>query len=161
MEGSKVRYVGEDAMIGAGTLGKVLAAAGTYSQHVKWEEGIRRGQIDLVATLDLVPAGVTQADPMSVQAQFEDSLDMPSLTTVAVRDTYDEYGEDGLLNAIGAAGHLATLAEYADEAIGSMATHIRSDPTFAMIISQLDEPEAQSLISRVAVSLLTATVEEG
>lgn len=160
MEGSKVRYVGEDAMIGAGALGKVLSAAGSSGQHVRWEEGIRRGQIDLVATYDLVPAEAARQGTMSVQAQFDDSLDMPMLSTLAVRDTYDEYGEDGLLNVLGDTGHLSTLAEYAEQAITMMSSHIRGDVTFQTILAQLDEPEAQSLVSRVAVNLLTATVEE-
>lgn len=160
MEGTRARYVGEDAMIGAGTLGKVLAVAGQRSYHVQWTEGYRSGNVDIVSVDDLVPAMASQQDPMSVQAQFDASFEMPTLTTIAVRDTYDDYGEDGLLNALGEHGHLATLAEYAQGAIDTLAGHLRTDATFSTILAQLDQPEADSLVQRVAVSLLVAQTEE-
>lgn len=157
VEGQKVQYVGEDTMVGIGTLGKVLAANGT-SQHVQWLGGLREGQIDLVAEYDLVP--FQTGDPMSVSAQFDASLDVP-MSTLGVREVYDDSGEDGLINALGEAGHLATLSGYATEAVGQLATLLRHDPAFGPVLAQLDENEAESLVQRVTASLLAvATTEE-
>lgn len=159
-EGQKVAYVGDDVMVGVGTLGKVLASAGS-AQHVQWLDGARTGQVDLIPADDLVPYRMAQRnEDGSVAAQFEATLDMPSMVTVSVRDTYDTYGEEGLLNALDDAGHLATLSEYANDAISTVAGRLRQDPTFALVLGQLDEFEAESLLVRVAVGLLAPATEE-
>lgn len=153
-EGQRVAYVGEDTMVGVGALGKVLASAGS-SQHVQWLEGDRAGQVDLVPNEDLVDHRTAkQAAGTSVAAEFEDALDVPAILSVAVRETYDNYGEEGLLNALDEAGHLATLSEYAGEAISHVAGRLRQDPDFSAVLGQLDEFEAESLLIRVAVNLL-------
>lgn len=162
MEGTKVAYVGDDVTVGVGAVGKVLASAGS-AQHVQWLDGARAGQIDLIPVDDLVPHRATatqRIEDTSVTAQFESTLDVPALMTVAVRDTYDTYGEEGLLNALDEAGHLASLSEYATDAIATVAGRLRTDPTFALVLGQLDEFEAESLLVRVAVGLLAPTEPE-
>ncbi len=158
-EGSKVVYIGEDTMVGINTIGKVLASAGS-SQHVQWVEGLRAGQIDLVPNEDVLPLRVAHEEGISANRQFEDSLDTPSMMTVAVRDTYDDFGEDGLLNALSDSGHLATLTEYAGEAIGLVASRLRQDPSFSLVLDELDDHEAESLLVRVSVSLLQGEGED-
>jgi len=161
MEGQKVRYVGEDVTVGVGTVGRVVAAAGS-GQHVQWMEGARQGSIDLVAVDDLVPyvANSEIYREATVANDFDDALGVPSMVSFSVRETYDTYGEDGLLNALDEHGHLATLAEYATDAIGKIASGLRSDPAFSSVLSQLDDSEAESLLVRVAINLLSDD-EEG
>ena len=153
-EGGLVAYCGDDQMIGVGTLGRVLSSAGSY-QHVMWTQGSRKDEVDLVPTEDIVPAQ-KQAPRVaaSVADQFSDSISDPGMVAIAVRETYEEHGEEGLVAALAEAGHLATYTGYAHEAIATVAARLREDPTFAHVLAQLDDFEAQSLLSRVAVSLL-------
>lgn len=159
IEGSKVAYVGDDVTVGVGCIGRVLASAGT-SQHVQWLDGLRVGQVDLVPNEDLVDHRPAMQATASVAEQFEATLDVPSMVSVAVRETYDTYGEDGLINALDEAGHLATLSSYATDAIATVAGRLRQDPAFASVLGQLDDDEAESLLVRVAVNLLHGDEED-
>lgn len=153
-EGSKVVYVGDDPMVGVGTLGFVLSHAGANSNHVKWMGGIREGSIDLIPVEELISYREGQQVVGSAR-HLEETLDyQQGLVTVAVRDTYDDLGEDGLITALDEAGHLATLSSYASRAIANLSRDIRQDPALGAVLGQLDDEEADSLIVRVASQLL-------
>lgn len=164
-EGSKVNYVGDNTFIGVGSLGTVLASGGPSSCHVQWREGSREGQVDLIPHEDLVVVrsgsyGLAGALLGSADEDFEATLDVPSLVSLSVRETYDTGGEDGLIDALDEAGHLSSLSAYASDAIATVAGRIRQDPAFSSVLAQLDEDEAEALLSRVAVDLIRGGEEE-
>ncbi len=152
-EGSRVVYVGDDPMVGVGTQGKILSHGGTGYEHVQWASGSRMGTVDPIAVEDLIPHRGTTVAGIAAPG-FEDSLGYESTLHVAVRDTYDDLGEDGLLNALDEAGHIATLSAYADDALMAFASRVRQDPDFSHILSHLDDQEAEGLVSRVVSHLL-------
>lgn len=159
-EGQQVTYVGDDAMTGVGTRGSCLSMTGSSHAHVLWVEGAKTGVVEIVMVDDLLPyrTGHRAVGPSLAAEQMQDSLDMPPLTTVAARDTYDDLGEDGLITALDEHGHLAVLASYAEEAIGYVASRIRQDPGFGAVLSQLDADEADALAQRVASTVIADMV---
>lgn len=172
-EGQRVAYAGEDSLrIGLGSRGKILSSGGS-SAHVMWYEGTSAGQVSLVDMDDLVPDRqgrykTSSLDPHgdSMADQFDNSLSEPinahqaGMEVLAVRETYDSYGEDGLLNALAEAGHIAPLTHYAEEALAYVATCLRHDPGLGEVLAQLDEGEKESLLVRVASGLLSGAIEE-
>lgn len=160
VEGGKVIYAGDtDPFQEVGARGKVVALAGTAA-HVQWTTGPKQGSIDLVETFELLPDRTGKEATSQPVNSFDNALDMPRLVTVAVRDTYDDLGEDGLVNALSEAGHLAMLSEYVDEAVGHLAARVRQDPALGDILSQLEPDEADGLVGRVASLLLTDRLTE-
>lgn len=160
-EGSKVTYAGEDPFQDVGSIGKVVSAAGTYS-HVMWESGPKGGMIEVVDNDDLLPyrdKPVT-ARRTTVADGFDSTLDMPGMPVLAVRSTYDEDGEEGLVTALNEAGRLAVLAEYAEEALSHIATRVRQDPAIAEVLAQLEPDEADSLVGRVSSLVLMDRMED-
>lgn len=161
VEGMRVAYAGDsDPFQDVGSLGRVLSLSGSAA-HVQWEDGPKRGDIDLVDLNDLVEQRRTAgAAPSFADTAFADTLDVPSIPALQVRATYDEEGEEGLLTALSESGRLGVLAEYAEEAVGIVATRIRQDPEFSMVLSQLDPDEASSVVSRVASLVLRDRISE-
>lgn len=166
VEGMAVAYAGDDPFQDVGSLGKVVALSGSAA-HVMWQSGPRINTVELVDLNDLVAhRGAKEAQQARMQAQaftdtaFADTLDMPAIPMLQVRATYDEDGEEGLLSALSEAGRLAVLAEYAEEAVGLVATRIRNDPEFASVLAQLDPDEAASVVSRVASVVLRDRISE-
>jgi hypothetical protein len=154
VEGQKVAYAGEDPYMAVSDKGKVLAVSGTAA-HVQWLTGSRAGQIDLVEQHELVPDRSAGAQPTTLAAAFDNTLDMVGSPAIQVRATYDEVGEQGLVTALDEAGHLAVLQAYVEEAVGHLASRIRHDPTLANVLAQLESDEADGLVGRVASLLLT------
>lgn len=151
-EGGKVTYAGDtDPFNVVGSLGRVVSLSGTGA-HVQWLTGPKTGQFDYVETFELVQPGA--AHEASMEAAFDNTLDMPATEGISVRACYDETGEEGLVTALNESGHLAMLADYVDEAVGHLATRIRTDPTLGDVLSQLETDEADSLVGRVASLLL-------
>lgn len=144
-EGKKVSFVGdEDGGLKVGDRGRVLSASGD-SSHVLWSTGARSGEVTLVPDLDLVVGSQSQM-------AYEDTFS-GSLVTIAVRDTFDAAGPVGLLNALNEEGHLATFAQYAEEALQSVAARITQDPSMREALSHL-EPEEQGEFVTLAASVL-------
>lgn len=145
-DGSKVSYVGDDDVLAVGDTAKVLSAA-SETCHVRWLTGKRTGDISLVANMDLV------AMRASAPTAYEENFTGP-LVTVAVRDTFDTAGPVGLLDALNEEGHLATFAQFAEEALQSVAAKINQDPSIREVLSHLEPEEASEFVSLAASVLL-------
>lgn len=160
-EGSQVVYVGDDPAIGVGTIGKILSHSGVATSHVQWGSGDRSSEIDIISHEELIPQRSSrQAAETHVSAGFEDSLDQAGIVSFAVRETYDNFGEEGVLNALSETGHLATLSDLEGDVLGTIGSRLRSDPAFSLVLAQLDDHEADSLMIRVAVSFLRSDEED-
>lgn len=143
-EGQRVAFCGDpDAGLQPGDRGKVLSSEGSAS-HVLWATGSRSGEILLVGNLDLVASHQTYA---------YDSLDSGVLVTIAVRDTFEDAGSPGLLNALNEEGHLTSFASIADEVMQAVAARIRQDPSIAEVLAVLDPEEGAEFVS-LATSVL-------
>lgn len=158
-EGQQVTYVGDDPVIGVGSRGRILSMAAGGSAHTQWATGSRLGEVDLVFVDDLLPyrAGSTYAEDTA--SQIDQSFQVP-LVSSGIREAMDEQGEDGVLTMLDEAGHLAVLAEYADEAYGYVKTRIKQDPGLNQVLAQLDDVEAQALVSKIASILMADLVTE-
>lgn len=154
VEGSKVTYAGDDPFTEVGSVGKVIALSGSAA-HVQWASG----SIDLVEQHELLPAHQGSMAPTTLAASFDNALDMPGIG-IQVRATYDEHGEEGLLNTLAESGHLAVLSEYVDEAVNYLASRIRIDPTFRDVLAVLEPDEASALVGKVASQILTDRITE-
>lgn len=152
-EGKTVSYVGPLYADGpnVGDTGKVLAHAGDHS-HVQWATGARTSQVDLVSGDDLVEASGPRA--RTAAAEISDSLAYGTMLTVAVRETYDEVGETGLLNSLNESGHLGGMGEIAEDALRYVASRVREDPAFSEVLGQLEADEADSLVTLTASVVL-------
>lgn len=159
VEGQRVIYAGDtDPFQQVGATGKVIALSG-QAAHVQWLDGPKVGQIDLTQQYELLPERTAaEQAPMST---FDSALDSPVTATLSVRATYDESGEEGVVNVLAEAGHLAMLSEYVDEAVGTLSARIRQDPMLGDVLAQLEPDEADCLISRVASALFTDRMGEG
>lgn len=160
VEGQSVSYVGDDPMIGVGTRGSVLSVSGS-SVHVQWQAGVRVSEIDLIPVDDLIPYRRTVLAEDSPAAQIEQSFEVAPLISVAVRETYEDQGPEGVVAALDEAGHLSMLSEYANEAVGYVAMRIRQDPTFQIVLAHLDESEGEALAQTVASALIAEYVTYG
>lgn len=144
-EGQRVAFCGDpQAGLSVDDRGKVLSSSGEAS-HVLWATGSRAGEVLLVSNLDLVVAG---------QARSYDDLDGGTLVTIAVRDTFDRTGHVGLLNALNEEGHLATFASIAEEAMQTVASRIRQDPSISEVLANLDPEEGAEFVAFTASVLL-------
>lgn len=151
-DAQRVSYVGpERSGLALGDSGVVLSASGDAA-HVQWATGARADQVDFVSADDLVPVGKTPSH--TTASAFEDSLTYGTMVTVAVRETYDESGEVGLLNALSAEGHLAGLSSVAEEALTLVASRLREDDALRQVLAQLDAEEGEALINLTAAVLL-------
>lgn len=158
VEGAKVTYAGDtDPYNEVGSHGRVVALSGTAA-HVQWTDGPKTGAVDLVEQFELVEDRGNSTQ--TVAASFDAALDMPDSAVVAVRDTYDELGEEGLLNALNEAGHLAMLSGYVEEAVNTLSARVREDISLGTVLAQLESDEADSLVGRVASVLLTDRLGE-
>lgn len=165
VEGSKVAYAGDtDPFQEVGSLGKVIALSGDAA-HVQWLTGPKSGSIELVQQYELVPDRSQQQAQHQALAgpqmnSFDHALDMPATETISVRATYDDLGEEGVVNALSETGHLAMLTEYVDDAVGYLASRVRQDPGLGIILAQLEADEADALVGRVASLLLSDRLNE-
>lgn len=147
-EGSHVAYIGDgrlDAPIVYGDEGHVILAADDGS-HVQWTSGACREGILLVANTDL-------QEVKRAQAQLDESLEIP-LQTVAARDIYDKIGSSGLLNTLNKEGRLVFFEAIAQNIVESVSNAIRDEPSFRLILGQLNPDEANELVYLSTTSLL-------
>lgn len=158
-DGQRVSYIGFDADgLVLGDQGRVISAGQDYS-HVMWSTGTRVNCVDLVEDVNLVPTAKARAN--TVAAHLVDSLDVGPLVTLAVRETLDESGEAGLLNALNDSGHLSSLGQIAEDALEFVASRLRADGAFGEVLAQLDQNEASSLVSLASSVLLRDASEMG
>ena len=150
-DGEKVRWVGSDGpdKPGVGDTGTVLTASGSAG-HVLWSTGALRGRTTLCEDLDVVPTRTVART--SVQAALEDSLEVGH--HLAVRETFEESGETGLINAMAERGYLAGLTRIAEEAASLVAARLREEPAFARVLADLDASEGDALVTTASMVLL-------
>lgn len=154
-EGRRVTYTGAEDDLGlvVGDRGQVLSHAGSHA-HVLWAGGARTGKVDLVDTEDLVEASAPAPRRRSAAAEISESLAYGTMLSVAVRDTYDEVGEAGLLNSLNESGHLGGMAEIAEDALRYVAGRVREDPAFGEVLGHLDPEEGDALVTLCASVVL-------
>jgi hypothetical protein len=144
-DGQRVAYVGfGNDWVLPGNEGLVLTANATYAD-VKWQ----RGHITSTPIEDLAPVGVG----MSVEATLDDSLDY-GLEVLAVSETMDQEGAEGLLNRMASTGHLQRFREIAEEALDLVASRVRRDPSFQAVLASLPEEEGESLVRLASTALI-------
>lgn len=163
-EGQHVIYVGEEREgIRPGDQGRILMTASATAMHVQWETGDRASSVYLVDSGDLSVRGHVSSLLPQAEADDADSLEYQSLSSFAARRSYDSGGEVGLLEDMAAMGHLECFGGLAEEVCDFVAGRLRTDPAFRSVLSQLDEPEGESLLRIACVALLrdAAHVEEG
>jgi hypothetical protein len=114
--------------------------------------------VDLLPVEDVVAPSRTV---VALSSALEDSLAVASMSTVAVRDTYETEGPAGLINALNDAGLLASFASIAEEAVQQVAVRLWSDDEFAAVLAQLDPEEGADLVSLASVVLLRDAFGQG
>lgn len=142
--GQRVAYVGSpsDADPALGDEG-VIVAVGHTASYVKWQTGERAGSFIETSHLDIAPmAGRVDVDLMG-----------GGLVSFSVRDMHSSRGTQGLLDALNAEGHLANFEEIAMQSAQVASSLIRSDPSMAEVIAQLDQHDADELVSCAVVAL--------
>lgn len=145
-----VSYVGPDVdHLTMGDQGRVLSVSGSIG-HVIWQSGDAEGQTTAHYEQDLAPVGSRQA----VHEAIEDSLEVGGLVSFAVRDTFEQAGETGVLNAMAESGHLASFADIAEEAITLVATRIRADASFQAVLADLDPEDAEGVLRLASACLI-------
>lgn len=152
-EGQRVACISDTAE-GAvlGDEGKVLVAD-EHCAHVRWLTGSRQGQIDLVDSYDLAPKGYTAS--ATQDDDLADSLEVGgSLMVTGAREVYDEGGAVALINAMSESGGLASFASIAEEVLGQVTARVRSDPALRMVVSQLDDEEAEQVVRLASLVLV-------
>lgn len=139
-------YVGPESPAGPlpGEGGKLLMLASLDSAHVQMSSGV----VYLVGTEDL------QVAASRVRDELDDSLDVPGILSFAVRDTFEDEGETGVLNTMASLGHLAGFGEIAEEALQHVSGRIRQDPSFREVLSHLDEEEGEALLRLASACLI-------
>lgn len=151
VEGARVSYVGDEVNgLQIGDRGKVILRDGAAS-HIRWMSGEHKGSITLVDDLDLVVA--------SHEMPYED-LESGGLVSVAVAQVMSRYGHEGLYEALSDEGHVSTLEPVVDQAIGLIAAHIRHDPSFREVLSELDPVEGEEFVAFTTYALLRDALRE-
>ena len=154
-EGSQVIYTGWHGKDGVdvGDIGKILSYSDKAS-HVLLTTGAASGKIMFLYNDDLVSKVSTS------MMEVDDSLDEGGFSTVAVRQTYDDFGVDGLLNALSAEGQLNTFEGIAEQTLQFVASQIRNDPAVRIALSQLDDDEANEFVNHATAVLLRDAFDE-
>lgn len=146
-EGAKVAWIGpEEDGLAIGDVGTVLEQGATGS-HVRWDQGLRQGQIVLVRNDDLVISTSHNA------SLLDDSLDTP-LLRFSARQVFDARGEVGVVKAMETEGHLASWTSYAEEAFSMVSKRISEDPAMREVLAVLDEYEGQEVVRRATLRVL-------
>ena len=156
VEGQRVVYAGDmDPFQDVGSVGKVIAVSG-QAAHVQWLDGPKTGAIDLIEQHELLP----QRTEAAAQDAFSSTLAMAVTSALTVRATYDEQGEDGLLTALDESGHLALLSDRAEEAVLNLCGAIHSDPAMTAALASLEIDERDSVVAKIAATLLSDRLKE-
>jgi hypothetical protein len=139
-EGDTVSYVGT-AMPPAH--GKLLFFASQRAAHVKWADGVRQGEIDLIDIHDLSPvtagAVIGEADPMG--------------HTACVRALEAE-GPPGVLNFLVASKQVENWPDIATDVLGYVEARIRADGSMDMPNEQLTHEDFDRVVRLASRVLL-------
>lgn len=153
-EGASVRYIGDGFGREAGLVlddqGKVVASTPTHS-HVSWRTGALSGQVVLISNMDLVVAREATVT--------DDALD-GKLVTISARQAYEAGGARRLLSVLSSSGHTTGFASIAEEVFSLVASRIRQDPSFRLVLAELGDDEASDLVSLASASLLRDAFSE-
>lgn len=147
-EGQRVSYVGDgEGGLEVGDRGKVVSSDGSAC-HVLWTTGVRAGQVMFHKDFDLVasnqgPRNLSELDDFAAP-----------LVSFAVRDIHDRHGNSGLLNALNEDGHLAAFSRLAEDAIQTVASGVREDPSIQEVLSQLDDEDGDEFVMFATLTLL-------
>ena len=156
VEGQRVVYAGDlDPFQEVGSTGKVIAVSG-QAAHVQWLDGPKTGSIDLIEHHELLPSRVEAA----IEDGFASTLSMAVTSSLSVRSTYDEQGEDGLLTMLDESGHLSMLSEYAEDALLTLTGQIRADSVLSSALASLETDERDSVVGKIASTLLSDRLKE-
>jgi hypothetical protein len=134
-----------------------VLSADAVGSHVQWVTGARAGNVTLIPNEDIAAQGSSRT---AVHDELDESLEYGSLVSIAVRDVYDIDGETGVVEAMNEAGHLASLARFAEEAVSVVAAQVRTSPAFEAVLSQLEPEEADAIVTTAAASLLRDALGE-
>lgn len=146
-DGEDVYYSGhERAGALVGDQGKVLATSG-LGAHVKWDTGVRLGQVTLEDQRDLEPR-------LSAQVLLVDSLEYGDLQVRAARRVYDEEGPQGVLAMMVESGQLVAFADIAEEALALVAHRVRHDASVRAATAALDEDEGEQVVRAASAALI-------
>lgn len=145
-EGDSVTYTGVNY---PPRQGKLLYFASERAAHVKWTEGSRLGEIDLVDLYDLAPvtssAQLAKIDPVG--------------HTVLARAMQQE-GATGVLNFLVTAKQLDGWRKIAADTVAFIESRLRLDASMEMVYEQLGPAETDQVISLAARTLIRDMVGE-
>jgi len=131
-EGDTVSYVGT-AMPPAH--GKLLYFASSSAAHVKWAEGVRQGEIDLIDLYDLMPvtsgAAIAQVDPMGY---------------TACKRAMENDGAEGVLNFLVASKQIDNWQRIARDVLAYAEQRIRRDVSMDMPYEQLNGEDYERIV---------------
>jgi hypothetical protein len=149
-EGSQVSYTGLDGSdLCQGDQGRVLSVDGAVA-HVMWTTGTCASQVSPVYDSDLISLAAVDG----VSDSLQDSLDVSSLVSFSVRQTFDSGGEVAVLNEMAEAGSLAVFGAIAEDALALVTSRIRADAAFHTVVAELDEDEAESVLRLASICLV-------
>lgn len=143
VEGARVAFVGDDGPLPVGTIGTVLADAGSGA-HVLWPTGIM-----LMASMDITAVAATAGHD-----GLDDSLDVGVLRVEGVRRIADQQGVAGVLNVMADSGHLANFPQIADEAWNFIQGRIRADAAIRAVAEELPDEDAEALYATATAALI-------
>ena len=151
-DGQKVAFSG-DPHEGSPDVGDegVIVAVGHTASHVKWETGQRAGQFIEMSHYDLTV----------LSAARDHDLMASGLVSFSVRDVCASQGVRGLLARLAQEGHTANFEDIAVQAVQDTGSLIRSAPSMAEVIANLDSHDAEELVSMAAVALLRDAFGQG
>lgn len=148
-EGAHVDYVGDGRDGIPAAAGRIMALASSSAVHVRWDDGPRRGKIDLVSVWDLE------------KSASEVALIAPTqITSHSVRRVMNTDGEAGVLNFLSAAKRIDTWTGIAKEALDYVERALRADASMDLAYEQLRADEVDSVVSLAARTLLAQAFGE-
>lgn len=148
-EGVKVAYMGaETDGLAVGDQGRVIMVDGPVC-HVLWSTGTKAHQASAHYESSLAVFSA-----VGVDASLDDSLDVGGLVTFSARNSFDTGGSMQVVAEMADAGHLASFADIAEEALSLVAARVRQDPSFRMVAADLDEEEAEQVVRYASACLI-------
>lgn len=152
-EGMVVSFIGDgNDELTMGNHGRILAFASDTAGHVQWLDGPLRGSVTLHdLEEDFAPASQRY---QASRDGLEDSLDVGPVSHTSARSIYDMEGSIGVLSMLASAGYLTNFEAIADDAQAFVQQRIRQEGSLREAMSQLDDVEADELVSLASRVLL-------
>lgn len=154
-EGAKVAYVGAETRgFKVGDIGKVVSAAGGNACHVSWRSGDRKGDIEMMSSLEVTPVS-TEPATAARDIDLDDSLEYGGpILSFSARKVYDQEGFDGLVSALGDDGHLATLAGRVADIVAGLVNDVRNDAAVIQTTAALDYDEIDEFVGSLVAAMV-------